>query len=97
MSIESLLDGLISKKSDDKRKVVKRIPMKKEWIAIRDELMAGKSEIEDILLKTSHLKRKLWFTIEEDTGLYADMRINEKTGEIEVLEKQSVAADEDDE
>jgi hypothetical protein len=98
MNLKDLFEGLTKKDSDSTRKIVKRIPMKKEWIALRNEIEGYKEKVEDIYLTVDRLKRKFWFMIEEDTDLSADMRINAKTNEVEVLEKQSLAAaDEDDE
>lgn len=73
-------------RDDEDGKVIKTIPMKKEWQEKWDKLEAATEELKQADKKKDSLKRIFWGTVEEDTGIYAQMRLNSKTNEIEVLE-----------
>jgi hypothetical protein len=78
----------------DEKRVVKSIPIRREWRSALDKLTKEKEkafelteQLKGIVKKMGSLKGLLFGQIEEDLGVYdKNLRYNSKTDEIEILE-----------
>lgn len=68
----------------EKPPVLQRLPIRPHWEAIHREYEATSEEIRALSLRCAALHRKLWTTIESDTGIYEQMHWNEDEKFIEV-------------
>lgn len=78
---------------DEKTKVIKTIPCKKEWLKDFKDLKATSDLAVEMKNKAQTLSRAIWAKIEIDLNDFStDMRLNEETGEIEVLGREDGTA-----
>ena len=82
-----LLKGARGGSDDDDRGdvVVQRLPIRPEWKALWDEYRKSAEEIKALIRKNQSLHRRLWAKVEEDTGVYDRMRLNDDDMVIEVM------------
>ena len=77
---------------NDKRKVIKKVPIRAEWLANFEECRHLAEEIEKMMNRAAFLKRKFWVDVESAIGYEGqDMRYNTKEKTIEVLELEVAA------
>lgn len=81
---EQMIRSMINNESGDK--IIKTIPMKKEWIAKWEKFQEIKKKIEELKTEANSRRRIFWATVEEDTQIFDNMKVNRETNEIEVLE-----------
>jgi hypothetical protein len=68
-------------------KVLKSIPIRKEWATVLKELKEAREALSVATDAAASLKKKFWATIELDLNDFeTDKRYNEETNEIEILE-----------
>lgn len=81
---EQMIRSMIDNESGGK--IIKTIPMKKEWIAKWEKFQEIKKKIEELKTEANSRRRIFWATVEEDTQIFDNMKVNRETNEIEVLE-----------
>ena len=73
-------------KRDENVKVLRRVPMKKEWKEIDDRVKEIQKDVEQLMRKAKHLRQKFWVTVEEDLESHEDMHITDDRAFIEITE-----------
>lgn len=68
------------------RKVLRSVPVKKEWKALLDDMTKKQAAEKAAESKASTAKALFWATVETDLDEDSSMRINRETNEIEILE-----------
>lgn len=81
---EQMLRSMIEKKSNEK--VVKTIPMKKEWLTRWEKVLETRELIEKNKRELESRERMFWAKVEEDTQIFENMRVRFNRQEIEVIE-----------
>ncbi len=84
-TVGKVLEAIQAINGEMESKVVKSLPMKNEWRKKWAELEKAKNEEIQLERKRKALHRAFWAAVEQDTEIYADMRYNTETDEIEVL------------
>lgn len=82
--VEKKLEDMINE--HENRKVIKTIPMKKEWREKFEALQEARKEEGEAEKKRKSLHRIFWASVEEDTGIYQSMEVNDDMSEITVFE-----------
>ncbi len=87
--IDDAMEGikhLISHMASEKMVVVKAIPMKKEWIEMKEALHKDADKVFKLKEKLVADKKKMWAVIElEMNDFGTEKRLNPDTNEIEIL------------
>ncbi len=91
MTKEELLRQLFDKLIDSKQgKIIKTLPLRKEWQKLWKDYNDAVSIYESAENKLATKKKLFWATVESDLDNYdCQMSVNEKTMELEIRDKHS--------
>ncbi len=85
--LSKALEAMVEVVGDKDEKIVKKHPIRKDWLAKRAEFVRVKDEAEELRNKAITLKLGLWSMVEQDLGVYSKrLGWNDEEGVIEEYE-----------